>query len=219
MVDRLAALKVNQLQLYTEHTFAYRDHPDVHRAASPFTAAEIVELDAYCLARHVELVPNQNCLGHMNRWLAHGPLPVPGHRPRRVRRPVRDVASAHDRRTHRPGLARPGPGAVGRTPATCSPSRRVHVGLDEAWELPRERIDDYLDWVATLRGLPELDGREMLIWGGMVAGEPDLLARLPDGVTVCEWGYDDWHPFDEADAPPWPMPESRSGWHRARRAG
>ena len=37
-------------------------------------------------------------------------------------------------------------------------SRRVHVGLDEAWELPHTRIDDFLAWVATLRALPELAG-------------------------------------------------------------
>ena len=35
LVDRLASLKVNQVQLYSEHTFAYRDHPEVHAAASP----------------------------------------------------------------------------------------------------------------------------------------------------------------------------------------
>ena len=76
-------------------------------------------------------------------------------------------------------------------------SRRVHVGLDEAWELPATRIDDFMLWVATLRALPELDRHEMLLWGDMISGHADQVARLPDGVTVCEWGYDDWYPFDE----------------------
>ena len=96
-------------------------------------------------------------------------------------------------------------------------SRRVHVGLDEAWELPASRLDDFLSWVATLRALPELDGREMLMWGDMVSGRPDLVAALPDGVTVCEWGYDDWYPFDErcavlaeAGVPFWVAPGTSS---------
>jgi hypothetical protein len=96
-------------------------------------------------------------------------------------------------------------------------SRRVHVGLDEAWELPPERIDDFLSWAATLRALPELDGREMLMWGDMVSGDSGLVARLPDGVTVCEWGYDDWYPFDErcavlagAGVPFWVAPGTSS---------
>ena len=71
LIDRLASWKVNQVQLYSEHTFAYRNHPEVHADASPFTPEEIRALDAFCRERHVELVPNQNCLGHMNRWLEH----------------------------------------------------------------------------------------------------------------------------------------------------
>jgi hypothetical protein len=47
LVDLFAELKINQLQLYTEHTFAYANHPDVWRDASPMTPAEIQELDRY----------------------------------------------------------------------------------------------------------------------------------------------------------------------------
>jgi len=74
-------------------------------------------------------------------------------------------------------------------------SRRVHVGLDEPWELPSDRIDDYVRFLRALRALPELDDREMLVWGDILAGRPDVIAALPDGVTVCEWGYDDHSPF------------------------
>ncbi len=196
LIDLLASLKVNQVQLYSEHTFAYRNHPTVHAGASPLDAEEIGRLDAFCRARHVELVPNQNCLGHMNRWLAH--------------EPYRHLAIRPDGFVDPYGITRPpmtieptNPGSlalVRELLAELLPlftSRRVHVGLDEAWELPAERMDDFLAWVATLRALPELEGREMLMWGDMLAGRADLLGRLPGGVTVCEWGYDDWHPFDE----------------------
>ncbi len=71
LIDRLSTWKINQLQLYMEHTFAYRQHPVVWAKASPFTGQDILELDRYCRERHVELVPNQNSLGHMERWLKH----------------------------------------------------------------------------------------------------------------------------------------------------
>src|SRR5690606_38528252 len=64
LVDSLARWKVNQVQLYMEHTFAYPGHDLVWKDASPLTGAEIRELDAWCAARHVELVPNQNSFGH-----------------------------------------------------------------------------------------------------------------------------------------------------------
>ncbi|HUC42538.1 MAG TPA: glycoside hydrolase family 20 zincin-like fold domain-containing protein, partial [Candidatus Sulfotelmatobacter sp.] len=60
LVDELSSWKVNVLQLYTEHTFAYPGHADVWKDASPLTAVEIQDLDAYCRERFVELVPNQN---------------------------------------------------------------------------------------------------------------------------------------------------------------
>ncbi|MFO7893591.1 MAG: family 20 glycosylhydrolase, partial [Longimicrobiales bacterium] len=71
LVDELASWKINQLQLYTEHTFAYLGHEIVWQNASPMTAEEILILDEYCKARFVELVPNQNSFGHMTRWLQH----------------------------------------------------------------------------------------------------------------------------------------------------
>ena len=48
LVDTLASWKVNQIQLYTEHTFAYRAYPDVWANASAITGQEVIELDAYC---------------------------------------------------------------------------------------------------------------------------------------------------------------------------
>ncbi len=42
LVDRLASWKVNQVQLYTEHTFAYRNHREVWEHASPITGEEIL---------------------------------------------------------------------------------------------------------------------------------------------------------------------------------
>ena len=51
---------------------------------------------------------------------------------------------------------------------------------------------------AALRALPVLAGRELLVWGDVPAVHPELLAELPEGVTVCEWGYEDNHPFARA---------------------
>ena len=62
-------------------------------------------------------------------------------------------------------------------------SRRVHVGLDEAWELPHTRIDDFLAWVVTLRALPELEGHHMLMWGDMISGQAELVGSHP---TRCD---------------------------------
>ena len=71
LVDLLASWKINEFQLYTEHTFAYQEHNAVWENASPVTAEEIQALDIYCSMRFIDLVPNQNSFGHMRRWLIH----------------------------------------------------------------------------------------------------------------------------------------------------
>src|SRR5690606_22763173 len=68
LIELFASWKLNQIQLYTEHTFAYAGHEEVWRDASPLRPDEVRELDALCRARDIELVPNQNCFGHMHRW-------------------------------------------------------------------------------------------------------------------------------------------------------
>ena len=219
LIDRLASWKVNQVQLYSEHTFAYRNHPEVHADASPFTPAEIRAIDAYCRERQVELVPNQNCLGHMNRWLKHERYRDLALAPDGFTDPYGPRARSDDHRSRAvPVRSRSVKELLGELLPNFT-SKRVHIGLDETWDLPKERHDEFFAWAATLRALPELEGYEVLIWGDEFSGDPrSLIAKVPTGITVCEWGYDAEYPFDErvamlADAgvPFWVAP-GNSGW-------
>lgn len=194
LVDRLAEWKINHLELYAEHTFAYEDHDVVWRDASPLTAAEVRELDAWCAERHIELVPNQNCLGHMSRWLRHDEyralaMAPEGYEQLGIRRGPSTLEPADPRSL---ALVR---GLLAELLPCFSSTRFVNVGLDEPWEMPPERVGDYLDWVRQLRALPEVAGRELVIWSDVLAGDPGRIRALPDGVTACEWGYDAGHPF------------------------
>jgi hexosaminidase len=199
LVDRLAGWKINQLQLYMEHTFAYVGHEDVWRHADPYNADDMHELDAHCRGRGVELVVNQNTLGHFERWL-------------RVDR-YRSLAIAPDGFEWMFGIHRP---ALTLDPANPDAfalvtdllgqivpqvrSTRVHIGMDEPWELSAPRSGEWVAWLHALADLPVLAGRELLVWGDVPAVHPELLDELPDNVTVCEWGYEANHPFDERTA-------------------
>lgn len=195
-IDRLASWKINHVQLYMEHSFAYPGHEEVSEGSSPLTGAEISELDQFCRERFVELAPNQNCLGHMERWLKHE---------RYVGMAISSAGSTNSIGVPRPPMtldpADPRSFALIagllRDLLPCFSSRRVHVGLDETWELPGKRLTELVEWVDRLRRLPVMAGRELLVWGDMFATRPDLLAALPPGVTLCEWGYEADHPFDE----------------------
>ena len=65
LVDRASFYKINQLQLYIEHTFAFKGMSEIWMDKDPLTAEEILILDQYCQKRHVELIPSLSTFGHM----------------------------------------------------------------------------------------------------------------------------------------------------------
>lgn len=64
LVAVLDTCRYNQLQLYVEHTFAYKDHEAVWADASPLDADDLRWLDGRCAEVGIDLVANQNCFGH-----------------------------------------------------------------------------------------------------------------------------------------------------------
>ncbi|MFQ5590387.1 MAG: glycoside hydrolase family 20 zincin-like fold domain-containing protein [Phycisphaerae bacterium] len=70
LVDRLAELKVNQLQLYLEHAFVFSFDPGICGPDEGITPDDARELDCYCRERFIDLVPALATLGHMGRILS-----------------------------------------------------------------------------------------------------------------------------------------------------
>ncbi len=205
LIDRLAGWKLNQIQLYTEHTFAYRQHPDVWAQASPVTGDEILALDAFCQERYIELVPNQNSFGHMHRWLIHKRYESLAEVPGEFRTPWGTM----------PGPFSLCPGDPGSLALVRSlydellphfSSTQLNVGCDETFDLGQgrsaaecaergtERV--YLDYL--LKIYQEVTARQhtMQFWGDIIVQRPDLIPELPKDSLALEWGYEAEHPFD-----------------------
>jgi hexosaminidase len=206
LIERLSRLKINQVQLYMEHTFAYQKHPDVWAEASPFTGQEILELDAFCRQRHVELVPNQNSLGHMERWLKHERYMHLAERPEGFDMPWR--------KNNKPTSLNPvDPGSIELIADLYSEllphfsSKKFNVGGDEPWELgtgrskaEMERIGEgrlYLNYLLKLYEQVTLNRKQMMFWDDIIVKYPDLVPELPYDVIAMVWGYEADHPFDE----------------------
>lgn len=204
LVDKLASWKLNEVQLYTEHTFAYHQHKDVWEEASPFTGEEILELDAYCRERFVELVPNQNSFGHMHRWLKHkqyadlaevegdfetpwGTMPGPFSLTPQEPGSIQLVASLYDELL--PHFT----------------SKQLNVGADETFDLgqgrSREAVAErgvgrvYLDFLTEIYREVTRRGYTMQFWGDIIEQHPELIAELPKDAIALGWGYEAGHDF------------------------
>ena len=204
LVDLLASWKINEIQLYTEHTFAYRRHRQVWDYASPMTEQDILELDAYCRARFIDLVPNQNSLGHMERWLRH-----PAYQ---------DLAETHAEFKTPWGSMR-GPFSLNPTDPRALAlmrelydellpnfsSKRFNVNLDESLDVGQGQSKAaveaqgegrvYLDYLKKIHAEVSARGRVMQYWGDIIIRHPDLVAELPRDAIALEWGYEADHDF------------------------
>jgi hypothetical protein len=207
LVDLLAEWKINQLQPYTEHTFAYSKHRTVWEHASPMTADEIRQLDQYCRERFIDLLPNQNSLGHLERWLKH---PQYAH-----------LAEAIDGAQTPWGFWRKGPFSLCPTdPKSLEfveglyqellpnfTSSFFNVGCDETYDIGQGRSKAecdrlgvhrvYLNFLRQIHELVQSHNKQMMFWGDVILHQPDLIAELPKDIIALEWGYEANHPFDK----------------------
>ncbi len=207
LIDRLARWKINEIQLYTEHTFAYVDHRTVWSEASPMTAAEIRALDAFCRERYMDLVPNQNSFGHFERWLKYPEY--------------RHLAECPDGFERRWGGGRsPCGSTLAPRPESLTlleslyaellpnfSSRFFNVGCDETWELgqgwsrpladARGKTRVYLDFLLEIHKRVGSHQRQMMFWGDIILHQPELIRELKPDMIAMEWGYEAAHPFDQ----------------------
>ena len=205
LVDHLADFKINEFQLYTEHTFAYRNYEPVWRGWGPLTGEEVLRLDARCRQLGIDLVPNQNSFGHLRYWLEYPPL-----------RKLAEVSEPYE------GTG----GAFMRYPTTLAPnhpgtlpflrelydellphftSNRFNVGCDETWDLGRGQTKAsceregkgrvYTSFLKRIHKEVSARGRTMMFWGDIVLKYPDLIRELPRELIALNWGYEANHPF------------------------
>ena len=203
LIDLLASWKINQLQLYTEHTFAYRDHRAVWEHASPMTAEEVLELDACCRARFIELVPNQNSFGHLERWLKHPHYNDLAETPRggETRWGWRTPSGLNPRDPRSLELLR---GLYDELLPNFS-SRQFNVGCDETVDLGQGRNqalaaqigtgEIYLTFLQQIHREVVARGHTMQFWGDIILEHASLVPRLPKDLIALEWGYEHDHPF------------------------
>lgn len=205
LIDRLAGWKINHLQLYLEHTFAYSNHPEVWAEASPFTGEEIRAIDAFCRERHIELVPNQNSLGHMERWLKHARYAHLAEKPEGFHLPWGPFSPPTALNPIDPESITLISGLYDELLPHFT-SKWLNVGGDEPWELGQgrskavaEEIGEgrvYLNYLLKLYEEVTQRGYKMMFWDDIIVKYPELVPELPKDVTAMIWGYEATDPLE-----------------------
>ena len=198
LVDLLASIKINHLELYIEGVpFEYPSFTHMWEGLDILPGEDILALDEYCKERFIELVPTQNHFGHMDRWL---------------KKEYRHLAECPDGFTFMDNFY-PEPRCLNPLdPRSAELARGIaedllpyfssdkfNICCDETLELGQGRAKEaceaegmgrvYLDFLNKVHTVAATHGKQILFWADIIKDFPELLPELPENAVALEWGY------------------------------
>ena len=200
---KMALMGLNTFMLYTEDTYEVEGYPYFGHLRGRYSKDELKELDAYALKLGIELVPCIQTLGHLAthlQWADAG----------RYKDGNSTLLVGSDE-TYK--LI----DAMFKTITECFTSKRVHIGMDETFDLgtgaylekngykPRDEI--YFEQMEKVKELAKKYDLKPMMWSDMIfrlAGKnikpyedyhcdveftPEVIKKIPKGVQPVFWDY------------------------------
>ncbi|MBI3504699.1 MAG: beta-N-acetylhexosaminidase [Proteobacteria bacterium] len=217
-IRTLAAYKLNVFSPYYEHTLAYANNPLIAPPGGSTSKEDVKALVAYAAKYHVDVIPEQEAFGHLHHLLKY------------------DIYAGMGETPHGHVLA---PGDPNSLPLIKSmfaeidslfPSKFVHIGADETFELglgrTKERVQKegigtvYLSFLKDIETTLKPSGKRLLFWGDVAQNHGDLVKMLPKDMIAVGWDY--WStknferyvkPFTDAGIETWVAP-GVNNWNR-----
>ena len=193
----LKKMGYNCVMLYTEDTYEVDNEPYFGYMRGRYSKAEMKEIDAFAASLGMTVIPCIQTLAHLNGIFRWGKYP----------RDCSEILMVGDERTYE---------LIDNMFATlseCFVSRKIHIGMDEAWMLGRGRylnkngyetahsiIEKHL---ARVCQIAEKYGYEIMLWGDMFFRSwnngnyytpeckmpQEVIDSVPDNVIPIYWDY------------------------------
>ncbi len=199
LIDQLACLGMNMLMLYTEDTYEVPGYPALGYLRGRYSREDLRQLDDYAAALGVEIVPCIQTLGHMSQYLQWDAAAS--------QRDTADVLLIDAPETYAFIEA-----AIGSI-SGCLRSRRIHIGMDEAYgvglgnyyalhgaqdrfQMLSRHLGRVVD-ICKAKGLRPIMWSDMFFCLGSKTGAyydrdavipQDVIDGMPD-VALCYWDY------------------------------
>lgn len=198
LADKLSYYKLNQLQLYIEHSFLFKDLSEVWRDDTPLTAEEIMELDAYCSKLNIELVPSLSSFGHLYKLLRTKTYKhlcelddqEPFGMVARMQHHTIDTTNEESYQL------------ITKLIAEFMPlfrSKYFNLCADETFDLgkgkSKHKADEigtqrmYMDFLKKLCEFVVSKGKIPMFWGDIISRFPEAIQELPKETICLNWGY------------------------------
>lgn len=194
-ISQLAVLGYDSFMLYTEDTYKVKEYPYFGYLRGSYTEEDIKEVDAFCQNFGIELVPCIQTLGHFNSIVRY---PAMDHL-----FDIVDILMVGEDATY--DFIE----SMIKTCANCFKSRRINIGMDEAYWLGRgryldkhgleKRFDIMKKHLAKVVEICNKYGFKPMMWSDMFFGyvigsqnndgNVSYQGIVPEEVSLIYWDY------------------------------
>ncbi len=208
LVDYLAVMGYNMAMLYTEDVVEIKERPYFGYMRGRYTKEELKAIDDYAFEYGIEMIPCLECYGHMEKYLMWGEADA-----------IKDTGSVLLARSEKTfEFLDQYIGAV----AECFRSKRIHIGMDEAWDMGRGRFltkhgyvppfeifNEYMDRLIAITnkyGLVPMMWSDMYFrvctnnngyYGEHINIPPEVSSKIPKEVELIFWHYGEMPKCDD----------------------
>jgi len=200
LADTCSFYKLNQLQLYIEHTYLFKNESEVWRDNTPLTAEEIMEFDEYCKKLHIELIPSLASFGHLYTLMQtqsyshlceldvnvnEGYSMI-----KRMRHHTVDVTNEDSFKLVTSRI---------EEYMQLFSSKYFNICADETFDLGRGKskelaektsvTDIYVDFLGRICQFVIDKGRIPMFWGDILVSHPEKTSSLPREAVCLNWDY------------------------------
>ena len=209
IVDYLAVMGYGGMLIYIEDMLELEGYPYFGYMRGRYTTAQLREIDDYAYEYGIEVIPCLECYGHMEKYLIWPEA-----------RPIKDtdgVLLAREPKTFEflDKLISTATGALR--------SKRIHIGMDEAWDMGRgifldkhgyvPPFDIFNEFMDELISITNKYGLKAMMWSDMyfrisnknghwyyskdIVIPDDVKAKIPEGIELVFWHYGEEHQCDD----------------------
>lgn len=200
LLDYLAVMGYSMMMLYTEDTVELENYPYFGYMRGRYLPDEIRAIDDYANDYGIEVVPCIECYGHMGKYLLWDAAS-------RVK-DTAEVLLAREEKTY--ALIE----ELIATVSSCVRSKRIHIGMDEAWDMGRgkfldiygyvEPIDIFSEHMKRLVEITDKYGLSPMMWSDMYFRVHDpkhwyygkntqiseeTKSQIPENMQLVFWHY------------------------------
>ena len=200
LIDQMAYYKLNSLQLYVEHTFAFDEYKQVSEITGCLTKEDLLEIGAYCRENFIDFIPSLSTFGHLFELLEQ-----PQYRHLRVLKDYKTKPNFwRDRMLHHT-IDPENPQSIALIQSLidqyepCFDSEWFNICCDETADLETFDVTGalYLEFVKKIAAYVASKGKKVMMWADILLQYPQIVAEIPSDICFLNWSYRSDPPEDK----------------------